>query len=178
MAKRGPHPNRAVVFVWDGDVMTPLPRFKRLCDQLFAVHEEYPLIVLENRSLASHNHYFASIAEAFENLSEEHAARFPSAEHMRATALVEEGLCTEQDYILDTPKEAKSFAIALRKKEPYNIIKISGNVVKEFVPLSQSTGAMKKAAFEDSKAKVLARVASWARTTPAQLNKEAKKHGR
>lgn len=179
MARRkGPHPNRAVVFTWDGDAMIPLPRFKKLCDQLYTVHEEYPLIVLENRSQASHNHYFAAIAEAHANLAEEWAAKFPTPEHMRARALVEEGYATETDYVLNDAAAARAFATVLRKKEPYNVIQISGNVVKEFAPLSQSTAAMKKQAFEDSKAAVLARVASWARTTPAQLNKEAKKNGR
>lgn len=173
MRRKGPHPNRAVVYTWDGDVMIPLPRFKRLCDELFAVHEEYPLVVVENRSQASHSHYFAALTEAHANLAEEFAAKYPTTEHMRAGALVEEGLCTEVDHVLDTPKDAKAFAIMLRRASPYAIIRISGNVVKEFQPFSQSRSAMKKNEFEDSKAAVLARVASWARTTPGQLNKEA-----
>lgn len=173
LKRKGPHPNRAAIFVWDGDAMIPLPRFKRLCDQLYAVHEEYPLVVLENRSQASHNHYFAALAEAHANLAEEYARKYPTPEHMRSSALVEEGYCTETDHVLDTPKDAKAFAIMLRRAAPYSIIKISGSVVKEFQPVSQSRAAMKKQPFEDSKAAVLARVAAWSRTTPAQLNREA-----
>lgn len=179
MPKGKRNPNRAVLFVWDGDVMIPLPRFKRMCDQLFAVHEEYPLIVLENRSMASHRHYFAAVAEAWENLSEEHThdgqgnVRFPTSEHLRAWALVEAGYATETKYVMDTPKDAKQLAIMLRKKEPLAIIRVRGNVVQEFIPESQSTGSMKKQAFEDSKAAVLAIVAPMARTTPAQLHREA-----
>lgn len=173
MKRNGPHPNRAAIFVWDGDVMIPLPRFKKLCDQLYAVHEEYPLVVVENRSQSSHNHYFAALSEAHANLAEEFAARYPTPEHLRAAALVEEGFCTEVDHVLDTPKDAKAFAIMLRRASPYSIIRISGTVVKEFQAVSQSRAAMKKQEFEDSKAAVLARVAAMARTTPAQLRKEA-----
>ena len=164
---------RPVVCVWEGDVFRPLPRFQQLCDRQFAVHEEYPLMIVEERSQASHNHYFAAVAEAFNNLSEEWENRFPTSEHLRAWSLVQEGYCTENTYVCSTPAEARKLAATLRQLAPLSVISLKGNVVQHFVPESQSQMAMKKERFEASKAAVLARVASMARTTPAQLRNNA-----
>jgi len=164
---------RPVVFIWNGEQMIPLPRFKRLCDQQFAINEEYPLAILEGRSLASHNHYFAWLHEAFDNLAEEYAQEFPTPEHMRAWALVQAGYATESNFVLDTAKDARQMAIALRKTSPLAVIKVSGNVVKHFEAESQSMATMKKDRFEESKAKVIEIVAAMARTTPRELKKNA-----
>jgi hypothetical protein len=66
-----------VLCLWDGDQFVPLARFKALCDRQFAVGEEYPLEVVENRSMAGHRGFMASVAEGWANLSEENAPRFP-----------------------------------------------------------------------------------------------------
>lgn len=164
---------RPVVCVWDGDVMVPLPRFKQLCDRQFVVHEEYPLQIVENRSQASHNHYFAALEEGFANLNEKDAKRFPSAEHLRSWALVQSGYSTENDTVCDSPAEARKLAATIRRYSPYAIMKVSGNVLKIFEPESQSMAAMKKERFEASKNDVLNIVSAMARTTPAELKKNA-----
>lgn len=176
MKRARQHPNRAVVFVWtEQGTMVPLPRFRRLCDELYAVHQEYPLQVLENRNMSSHNHYFAALAEGHANLAEEFDNKYPTSEHLRAWALVEAGFYDERTYELDTPADARKLAILLRTKEPFSRITVTGSKVIEKAPKSQATNAMKKQEFEDSKAAVLAIVAAMARTTPAQLHKEAEK---
>jgi len=172
-APKKPFRPRPVVFTWDGDAMIPLQRFRGLCDQQFAVHEEYALQIVENRSQASHNHYFAALADAFSNLAEEYAGRFPTAEHLRSWALVEAGYATENDTVCDSPAEARKLAATIRRYSPYAISRLSGNVVKIFEPESQSMAAMKKERFEASKADVLAIVSAMARTTPAELKKNA-----
>ncbi len=175
---------RPVVFIWTAEgTMVPLPRFKRLCDQQFAVHEEYPLIVSEERSMSSHRGYFAEVAEAWKNLAEEHTldghgnVRFPTPEHFRAWALVETGYCTETNYVMDSPKEARQLGITLRRLSPLAIIRISGNVVKHFEPESQAVAAMKKERFEAAKKAVTELVASMANTTPKELKKNAGRSG-
>lgn len=173
---RKPFRPRAVVFVWDGEVMRPLPRFADLCDRQFAVHEEYPMQIVENRSLASHNHYFAAVAEAWQNLNEGDAKRFPHPEALRAWALVQCGYATQADYACETARDARTLATALRRMSPLAIIQIRGNVVRHFEAESQSMAAMKRDRFEQSKADVLALVAGMARTTPAELKKNAGKH--
>ncbi len=153
--------------------LVPLPRFQRMFDEIYEVNEEYPVIISEERSMSSHRGYFAQLKEAFDNLAEEYANGFPSPEHMRAAALVEAGYCTESNYVMDNAKEARALGIALRRMSPLAIIRISGNVVKHFEAESQSCAAMKKEKFEASKRAVLRIVASMARTTPAELKKNA-----
>lgn len=164
---------RPVAFVWTGEHMVPLPRFKRLCDQQFDVNEEYALIISEERSMARHRGYFAQIKEAFNNLAEEYANGYPSPEHLRAAALVEAGYCTETSFVMDTPKDARTLAVTLRKLSPLAIIRVSQNVVKHFEAESQSVSSMKKERFEASVKAVLDIVSSMARTTPAELKKNA-----
>jgi hypothetical protein len=166
---------RPVLFVWTGEHMVPLPRFQRLCDQQFEVNAEYPLIISEERSMSQHRGYFAAIKEGFNNLAEEYANGYPSPEHLRAAALVEAGYCTETNFVMDTPKDAKTLGVTLRKLSPLSIIRISGNVVKHFEAESQSVSAMKKERFEASCRAVLEIVASMARSTPAELKKNAGK---
>lgn len=168
-----PNRIRPVLCTWDGEHFIPLPRFKRLCDQQFCVHEEYALIPSEERSMKSHNGYFASVAEAWKNLAEEFDGRFPSDTHLRSWALVQTGYATESNFVMDSSDEAMRLAASLRRKSPYSVIRVSGNVVQEFEPESQSIKAMKKERFEASKKAVLELVSSMARTTPAELRKNA-----
>jgi hypothetical protein len=164
---------RPILVVRVDNSLVPLPRFQRMFDEIYAVNEEYPIIVSEERSMASHRGYFAQIKEAYNNLAEEYANGFPSPEHLRAAALVEAGYCTEANYVMDSPKEAKHLGIMLRKLSPLAIIRISGNVVKHFEAESQSVNAMKKERFEASKKAVLDIVSSMARTTTTELRKNA-----
>lgn len=172
MSKK-PHRVRPAVFVWDGNVMIPLPRFKRLCDAQFAINEEYPLMPVENRSMASHSHYFAALHEGYQNLAEEYAQEFDSIEHMRHWCLCREGYCTQDRYELNTAEDARTMLKVLKAQNRSTIVKVTGTVVIVYSPESQSMAAMKKQRFEESKDAVLARVASMARTTPAELKKNA-----
>ncbi len=171
--RKKPFRPRPVAFVWDGNVMIPLPRFKRLCDAQFAVNEEYPLMIVENRSLASHNHYFAALHEGYLNLAEEYAQEFDSEEHLRHWCLCKSGFCTTTTYVLNTAEDARVLRDALKKENASTIIGVAGNVAKVYTPESQSMAAMKKERFEASKVAVLDLVASMARTTPKELKKNA-----
>lgn len=164
---------RPVLCVWDGQHFIPLPRFKRLCDRQFEVHEEVALIRSEERNMSQHRGYFAQLKEAYDNLAEEYANSYPSPEHLRADALVQAGYCTETDYVLENPKEARKLAVDLRRMNPYSIIRVRNNIVRHFEPESQSVAAMKKERFEASCKAVLGIVSSMARTTPSELKKNA-----
>ena len=154
----------------------------------YVVGEIYPMLVpVEERSQAGHNHYSLRLAEGFNNLSEENAKRFPSVEHLRHWALVQCGYATETNFVLANSKEARKLAADIRKRDPYAVIVISkddrlndsnASVVKVFDAESQSMAAMKKEKFQASKEDVLSLVASMSRTTPAQLYKEGRRHGR
>lgn len=169
---------RPVFLKWTGEAFIPEPAFKNLCAAQYAVGEVYPMLPVEERSQSSHNHYFAAVAEGFNNLSEENAKRFPTSEHLRHWALVQCGYCSETNYVMANSKEARKLAAELRRKSPYSVLSIRDNVVIEWEAESQSKAAMKKDPFEKSKRDVLDLVASMARTTPAQLYKEGRRHGR
>lgn len=172
-APKKPLRPRPILAVWDGNVFIPLPRFKNLCDRQFEINAEVPLIRSEERNMSAHRWYFASINEAWKNLAEEYANGYPSPEHLRAAALVEAGYCTETNYVMDSPKDARQLGIALRRLSPLAIIRISGNVVKHFEAESQSVSAMKRERFDRSIRDVIEIVSSMARTTPAELKKNA-----
>lgn len=146
---------RPVNFVWNGDCMVPEARFLPLCNKQFVVHEVYPLMPVEARSMKSHNHYFASIHSAWENLPEAIAKRYPTAEALRAKALVETGFCHERDYVCDTPAKATYLARIIRNYSEYSVIRIGGKVVKVFEPKSQSIASMSPEEFKASKEAVL-----------------------
>ena len=164
---------RPIVFVRVDNHLVPLPRFQRAFDEQYAVNEEYAMMVSMERSMSQHRGYFASVKEAYDNLAEEYANGYPSPEHLRADALVQAGYCTEATYVLDSPAEAKHLGIMLRRLSPLAIIRIKGNVVKHFEAKSQSVASMGKEEFQASCRAVLEIVASMARTTPADLKKNA-----
>lgn len=169
---------RPVFLKWTGEVFQPEPSFKAYCAREYTVGEIYPMLPVEERSQASHSHYFAAVAEGFNNLSEENAKRFPDKEALRHWCLVQCGYCTETNYVLANSKEARKLAADIRRMSPYAVISIRDAVVVVWEAESQSRAAMKKEIFEKSKQDVLDMIASMSRTTRPQLEKEAKRHGR
>ena len=155
-------------------VMVPHPRYEKVARRQFAEGEEYPLIVLEARSRASHNQYFAAVNEAWDNLAEDIATRWPTAEHLRKWALVEVGFFDEKVFPdCKSPAHAKQLAVFVRSVDTYAQIHVHKTTVIVREPKSQSAAAMGKDQFEKSKRAVLDLLATLARTTRAQLNENA-----
>lgn len=126
----------------------------------------YRLEAAEERSLASHRHYFARIAELWaslpERLSGEPWAITP--EFLRHYALIREGYCHATDYPCGSAAEARRWAGMLprpkgERGEPvYSIRTVRGSVLTELVPETQKmlgNGGMGKARFQESKDAVL-----------------------
>lgn len=164
---------RPFLVIYDGEHFIPHPRFKRMVDQQFAVHEEVALIRSEERSMSSHRGYFASLHEGYLNLAEVYAQEFDSEEHLRHWCLCKEGYCTRDEYELNTADDARTLRIVLKAQNKSTIVRVEGNKVIVYTPESQAVPAMGKERFEASKIAVLARVASMANTTPAELKKNA-----
>lgn len=161
--------DRPTFCTWDGDSFTPLPRFKRQADELFVVGEVYPLVVQEERSRRSHNHYFACIEKAWENLPDALAMEFPTPEHLRKRALIATGFFDERRLALSSPAEARKTAAFLKPADDFALISVAGNVVIERKAKSQRVRAMGKKIFQESKTKVLEIVSSMIGTTPETL---------
>lgn len=145
-----------ITFAWTDDgTMVPLARFRRTCDRAFAVGETYPLVVQEERSRVSHAHYFASVTEAWKNLPEAIAERFPSSEHLRKWALIKAGYFHERSVACASPEEARKVAAFVRPMDEYAVVSVSGDVVRVYTAKSQSVRAMPKEEFQRSKTAVL-----------------------
>lgn len=141
--------------VWDGDAFVPPSRFAKLCDKHFVVGESYPLVVHEARSQASHSHYFAALNEAWKNLREDVAERFPTSEHLRKYALVKAGFADERSIVCASKAEAQRVAAFIRPMDDYAVIVVREATIKVFTAKSQSMRAMGKADFQASKEAVL-----------------------
>lgn len=136
-------------------VMVPHPRFVALCDRQFVDEEDYALEPVVGRSMKSHSHFFACVHEAFMNLPEQWAKLFPTETHMRKYVLCKTGFANEANYILDTSKDAKIFARALRGADEFSVIKVTGSAVTVWTAKSQNMRSMRKEEFQASKTAVL-----------------------
>lgn len=165
---------KPIRFQWTDDgVMKPHPRATQLCDRQFTIGEWYTLIVHEERSYASHSHYFASIGEAWKNLPDTMQARWPSPDHLRRWALCKTGYCDERTIVARSHKEALEIGALLRGLDGYAVISVNGNVVRIWTAKSQSRKAMNKQEFAASKDAVLRVVSELIGTDAATLNANA-----
>jgi hypothetical protein len=168
-----PRRERPIAVVWNGQGFIPLPRFKRMCDEQFAVNEEYAIIKSEERNMTRHRGYFAALKDAFDNLAEEYANGYPSPDHLRGDALIEAGYCTMVQFECKNHAAALTLGREMRKDRPVSRIRIHDDIVIVKDPLSQSVHSMGKEQFEASCKAVLEIVASMARTTVTELKKNA-----
>lgn len=141
---------------WDGEALAPLPRFRKSCDASLVVGERYKLEVVEERSAKSHAHYFAALHDLWLNLPDHEAERFPTAEHLRAYALIREGFRETRDIVASSKAEAQRIAAFVRPMDDYAVVIVRDCVVRVATAQSQSCKAMGKVDFQRSKDAVLA----------------------
>lgn len=160
------------------NAMVPLPRFGNVVARQFVEGEDYKLVIHEDRSMASHNHYFASVQDGFDNLPEKIAARWPSSEHLRAWCLIETGWFDEKEFDCDTERQAKMLSSFIRTERAFARISVHGNRESGWKVIvrtakSQSIPAMGKDAFQRSKTDVLDLVSSMVGVTTGDLKRNA-----
>lgn len=148
-----------VLFRWSGTAMEPLTRFAPRCDEQYTVGEVYRLDAVEERSQASHSHFFAAVTDRWLSLPDALAIQFPTADALRKHALIMQGFRRERKFVASSEKEARKLATFLRPQtadDDYAIISLHGNVVVEWKAISQSYKAMpRKGEFQRSKEAVL-----------------------
>lgn len=141
---------------WDGEHFTPAgTHWTRQADKHFVVGQVYPLEVREERSLISHNHYFASVAEAWKNLPEDQAERWPTAEHLRKFALIKAGYHDERSIVCASKAEAQRLAAFVKPMDDFAVVIAREAVVIVWTAKSQSVRAMGRVDFQRSKDAVL-----------------------
>lgn len=164
-----------ILYAWTGTAMEPLKRFHNAVNALFVIGQVYNLEVIEERSSASHRHYFASLHDAWLNLPEDQAERFATSEHLRKFALIKTGFADSRQMVCSSKAEAIRFAAFVRPCDEYALVTVAGQVVTIYTAQSQSTKAMGKKRFQESKDAVLEYVSSLIGVDPRQLAHNAGK---
>lgn len=145
----------AAVYEWSGDSFIPLPHFRKQCDKVFVVGESYKLDIVEDRSLVTHNHYFACLMTAWKNLPEEIAGRYPTMDRLRKRALIKCGFADERTFVFDTPADAVKLSGVVQTYDEDAVVLVKGRTVHVFTAKSQSMKSMGKDEFQRSKQAVL-----------------------
>lgn len=109
----------------------------------------------KQRSAETHDHYFALLQRAYDNLPENMRDDFGDVEHLRAWALVKAGFRTQRSVLCDSPDEARRVAACVRLAAPLSFLQLTGTIVTVYAAKSQSMRAMGKDEFQRSKDAVL-----------------------
>ncbi len=133
----------------------------------FVLSDERP------RSRQTHNHYFAAIHDAWENLPEAIAGEFPSLQHLRAYALLRTGHCTINKMVCRANRDAVEAAAFIVKLDDFAVCDVAENVVTVYRAHSQSFKAMGKDVFKKSKEDVLGFLSQLIGADVAQKEKAA-----
>jgi hypothetical protein len=165
-------PPRRFRFVWRDGVFVPDGNsITAYCHDTFGEGEIVTFERHEERSVATHNHYFACIQTAWDNLPNAEE-RFPTPEALRKWALIRAGYCTEMSVVCDSPEQARTVAAFTGNAEG-SIIVVRDNIVKKYTAKSQSMKAMNKEEFQRSKVDVLDTIAELISVTRKRLEQNA-----
>lgn len=139
-------------FAWDGESFSPASEyFAKLADQHYVIGETYQLVEHNDRSTKTHNHYFASIADAWRNIPDHLLEEYPTPEHLRKKALIRKGYSDERSMVCTSKAEALRLAAFVRPMDQYAIIVAREAVVKVYTAQSQKKKAMGAETFQKSK---------------------------
>lgn len=159
-------------FMPDG-TFVPRGRFRGIAARYYQPGKTYALVEHEERSIASHRHYFAALTEAFAQLPERWASVLPTMEHLRKYALIKAGFFDAETHVCKSKAEAERAAALLRRIDDFSIVEVNGKTVARYTAKSQSTRAMGNKRFQESKSKVLEVVAAMAGVTVDELQANA-----
>lgn len=160
--------------IWRDGAFHPLARYHNTVAAEFGEGECVRLERHEERSGRSHNHFFAALNDAWLNLPEGEAERFPSAEHLRKWALIKAGYRNEITIACASRAEAIRKIADIKSLDDYAVAVARENVLIVYTAKSQSVKAMGKADFQASKDAVLGIIADLIGVAPDTLSKHAR----
>lgn len=157
--------------VWTGRSFEPLNRFHNVLNAAFGQGEIVTLEQVHERSKASHDHEFAWLDDVHATLPDSIAANYPSAEHLRKSALIATGWCHVRDYPCSSRAEAQRWAANLRAEaDTYAVVIVRDDVVRVCTAKSQARNKMKAADFQASKVAIIDYIASLLGVAPRTAN--------
>lgn len=169
-----------IVYIWtDEGVMKPLSYFANHCDENFIVGQKYKLREVKERSIKSHDHYFACLHDAWQTLPETVEAQFVNEEKFRKWALIQAGFYTENVFLMASNEEAWRMAREYKDVDIYAEVIVNGNLIAIRKAMSQKIkrkdgdGGMDAETFQKSKEGVLDVVAKLIGVHPTELRRRA-----
>lgn len=144
-------------FIWRDGALIPATSYQlKRCQEHFEDGQRYLLAEQNERSQATHAHYFAALQEAFNNLPEDIGHEFPTFDKFRATGLISTGFYNQRSVICASDDEARKVAAFVAPMDDLAIVSVSGSAVVVRTAKSQSYRAMDKSEFRKSKEAMLA----------------------
>lgn len=107
--------------------------------------------MMESRSKASHDHFFAVVTEAWKSLPEDMAEEFPSPDHLRKWALIKAGFCTMTKVACSNNEAAVNLLRAWKAVDRYSILNVDGKVVTIWTADSQRKDTQGRKEFQAAK---------------------------
>lgn len=142
-------------------------------DKALVVGEVYRLVEHHDRSMNSHRHYFAVIAEAHKNLPDEMLEQYPNSEALRKKALIWKGYRDERTLVASSKAEAERMAAFIKPMDDLAVVTVRDCVIRVWTAKSRSVRAMGNRDFQHSKNDVLDFVADLVGVDPDQLSSNA-----
>src|SRR6516165_3686228 len=103
-----------------------VPRQKWAFDRLFVESGDYTIEIHEPRSKRSHDHYHAAVREAWKNLPEHLAPRFPDPDHLRKWALIKTDWCVERTVVCGNAETANQVAALAGRLDESAVVIVQG----------------------------------------------------
>ena len=158
-------------FTWNGEAMIPA-RAKARRQARFVIGQRYWLDEASDRSWLSHQHQFAWIGEAWNNLPPNMAEMFPTSEHLRKAALIATGW--HREVVIDAGNRAAAARVAVyaRGEDEFARVVVRGPTVVIQKARSQRTHGldrMDKDEFQKSKDDILGWIAELLDVEPEKL---------
>lgn len=157
----------------EGEFRAASEYWAKRADLAYVIGETYKLIEHRDRSLSSHNHFFALISEAWQNLPDHLLEEYPTAEHLRKKMLIRCGYADERSIVCASKAEAQRVAAFIKPMDEYAVVIVREAVVRVYTAQSQSMKAMGAQAFQESKTKVLDAIADLLGVEREQLGRAA-----
>lgn len=124
-------------------------------DEDYVVGAVYVMEERKDRSSNSHNHFFASVGDAWKTLPDELLENYPTADHLRKKALVWKGWRDERTIACASKAEAERVSAFVKPMDDFAVVTVRDAVVRVWTAKSQSMKAMGAKDFQQSKQDVL-----------------------
>lgn len=147
-----------LIYMGDGEFRASSSYHVRRCEEQFGLGELITVEAQNERSRASHAHYFAVLDELWQTLPESLGDDFPSSEALRKWCLIKAGYSTQTKLVFKDNEAAIEAEMLIADLDNYAVCEVTDNILAVWRAKSQSLKAMGKEEFQKSKDAVLTEV--------------------